>query len=372
MSTSDMNTNSDFEPHHKDTEIAAPQLQNADFSTILLLQTPPPPPESVFIRCGDLIHNDLAPTEFLFGEKWFPRNVINALYGESGIGKSTFMANVFVNLVTGADYFNGEKNNAKYNSAIYIATEDTVNKFRERIKAIANGADREIMNKAFFVYDLDNLTENLIQHLTTNPADLIIFDTYGDILGKDQSNNSFVREFMQEVQLKILRKFDTTLMYLHHPKKRGEFEYPHKSNVTGAAAFEQKIRFGIEFRVDCQDDRKRHLCVVKDNYCGKHGKELSYEIVSGGENHTFTFTGERLPFADLIPPPKDYSSGSKGAHGNKKVTTNDNKELVRQGFANSKTGKQISTETGISEATVCRLAKEIKAETQDIPSETTD
>ena len=100
--------------------------------------------------------------------------------------------------------------------------------------------------------------------------------------------------------MELAKRHRCLLIYLHHTGKRLENQAPSKNNLIGSQGLEAKMRVVVEMRKDPTDARYRHLCIVKANYLDESYKTHSYKL-QFNSNMTFTNTGERVAFQELVP-----------------------------------------------------------------------
>lgn len=231
-----------------------------------------------------------------------------AIAGSSDTGKSSFLRQLCIEVCSGNTSYLGFGINAIHKSAIYVSTEDD----DEAVSYLLNKQNNSLHIESDklaglrFIFDSENLIENLDKRLTEKPADLVVVDAFTDIYGKSMNESNQVRGFLNEYG-QLAKKHKCLVIFLHHCGKRTESEPPSKNNLLGSQAFEAKMRLVMELRSDNHDPKIKHLCLVKGNYLPAEYKQESYQLIFT-ENMTFESTNIRIPF-ELLK--KDQANGDK-------------------------------------------------------------
>jgi hypothetical protein len=235
----------------------------------------------------------------------FPQQGVVGLVGSSDTGKSSFTRQLAIAVCAGEKSFLGMPLHSRFKSVIVAITEDdegpiewALNKQNEGLEFIPDQFEG-----IRYTFDTENLIPNLVAELQEQPADLVIIDTFGDLFDGDNNSNSKVRSFLNQYREKIARPFGCLVLILHHTGKRTDDYAPSKHNAIGSQGFEAKMRALLELRLDRDDDKIRHLCVVKGNYLPAKYKRSSF-VLHFDEHMVFRNTGDRIPFEQLAKP--DY------------------------------------------------------------------
>ena len=232
-------------------------------------------------------------------EPILPRVGLAALVGTSDSGKSTLLRGLAMAVAAGREEYLGFALRPKHRSAIYISTEDDASAvgvlMQRQLEEL--GALKESYTSLDFIFEIDNLVENLDKMLEDKPRDLVVVDAFADLYTGPMNENNRVRSFLNQFsQLAI--KHSVLIVFLHHTGKRTETLNPSKHNAIGSQGFEAKMRLMMELRPDSVEHDLRHLCIVKGNYLPSEYKHDSFVLrFSPGLN--FTATGERVPFSQL-------------------------------------------------------------------------
>ena len=244
------------------------------------------------------------------------------LAGSSDTGKSSILRQLAIDIVSGKENFLGFKINAKHKSVIYVSTEDPQRETTFLLHKQRNGGTPDQFNRLRFIFELDNLYNELDRRLKNHPADLVIIDCFADAYGADLKDTSKIRLFLHPYQ-ELAQKHECLVLFLHHTGKRTENFEPSKNNLLAGQGFESKMRLVIELRADLMNPQHRHLCIVKGNYLPASFKRESYVLQFNEDNFTFTNSGDRTPF-ELLAKQQDAD--------NSKAKYEQAKELKDQGF----------------------------------------
>lgn len=232
-------------------------------------------------------------------EPLLPRAGVAALVGSSDSGKSTLLRGLAMAVASQAKHYLGFEIKARYNRAIYVATEDD----ESAISSLMHRQLEELYvpKEAFegldFIFDTENLIDNLDKNLEERPADLVVVDAFADLYTGPMNENNRVRSFLNLFS-QLAHKHNTLFIFLHHTGKRTEVLTPSKHNAIGSQGFEAKMRVMMELRPDPVRHDIRHLCIVKGNYLSEEYKHDSFELRFTSALN-FEATGNRVPFAML-------------------------------------------------------------------------
>ena len=232
-------------------------------------------------------------------EPLLPRSGVAALVGSSDSGKSTLLRGLAMAVASQAKSYLGFELRTRHNRAIYVATEDD----ESAISSLMHRQLEELYvpKEAFegldFIFETENLIENLDKILEDRPADLVVVDAFADLYTGPMKENNRVRSFLNCFS-QLAHKHNVLFIFLHHTGKRTEVLNPSKHNAIGSQGFEAKMRVMMELRPDPVRHDIRHLCVVKGNYLSEEYKHDSFELRFTSALN-FEATGNRVPFAML-------------------------------------------------------------------------
>lgn len=221
-----------------------------------------------------------------------------SLVGTSDSGKSTFLRQLAICIVLDTKKFMGFDLIGKYNKVIYVSTEDDASSISYSIRKQVDflKLDNEIENldgleNLEFIFDTDELYENLSKKLTKTPVDLIIIDAFADVFTKEINANTQVRSFLNKYD-QLAKKHKCLILFLHHTAKRTSNIAPTKDSIIGSQGFEAKMRVVLEIRPNFKNDKQKDLWVLKSNFLESNHKSHSYTL-DFNENLIFSNTGYR-------------------------------------------------------------------------------
>lgn len=269
------------------------------------------------------------------------------LAGSSDTGKSTILRQLAIDVVTGKSNFLGFQINAKHRSVIYVPTEDLERETAFLLAKQTANFKPEELKRLRFIFDSNNLLNELDKRLTGKPADMVIIDCFSDAYGGDLKDTQKIRAFLHKYQ-ELAQKHQCLVLFLHHTGKRTENFEPSKNNLLSGQGFEAKMRLVIELRADLMNPLHRHLCIVKGNYLPASLKKESYVLKFDEQTFSFSNTGERMPFELLVKQVDEDNSKAKYEHA---------KELKTKGYSY----EQIATAIGYnSKGSVSKLFERAK------------
>ena len=247
----------------------------------------------------------------LLVDPFFQSTGLVCVAGSSDTGKSTFLRQLAIAVASGKREFCGFKLNAKHKSAIYVSTEDdkTAIAYSLQKQVPAMRADEAALDRLRYYFSSEDIIDKLEQRLSTYPADLVVVDTFGDLLNGDLNSNTDVRQCLNAYK-ELADRHQCLVIVLHHTGKRTEEVAPSKHNLIGSQALEGKVRAVIEMRKDVSHPQYKHLCAVKGNYLLSDVKNASYMVVLDQDTTIFSNTGERVPFDELSVPRESRTQGA--------------------------------------------------------------
>lgn len=237
-------------------------------------------------------------------EPFLQRTGLACLAGSSDVGKSTILRQLAIDVAAGKSYWLGWVLNLIHRSAIVVSTEDDATAVSYLLTRQAQGLNPERLKRLRFIFDFENLVEELDSRLTAAPADLVVIDCFADAFGNDLKDTQKIRLYLNRYQ-SLAEKHQCLFLFLHHTGKRTENFEPSKNNLLSGQGFEAKMRLVIELRADPARADIRHLCVVKGNYLAAEHKRESYVLTFDPGSFTFSETIERTPFEMLVKKPDD-------------------------------------------------------------------
>lgn len=225
--------------------------------------------------------------------------------GSSDTGKSSFLRNLCMNVVSGKKDFVGFSINARHRRAIYVSSEDDEQAINYLIHKQSYDLDifPSDLQGLVYIFDTENLLKKLDRMLEEQPVDIVCIDAFGDLYSGGMNDNNQVRNFLNQYS-QLAQKHKCLIIFLHHCGKRTENQAPSKNNLIGSQGFEAKMRLVLDLRSDTIEADIRHLCILKGNYLTSDAKNESYKL-RFTENMTFEDTGERIAFEFLKKTDED-------------------------------------------------------------------
>ena len=222
------------------------------------------------------------------------KGVNNALVASSEAGKSTLLLNLAIATAREEERYLNWPLTAPKGRTIYVSTEDGIGQLKTRLTTMLKGGESIPDDSILFILDERNLVARLEKILKKKPADLVIIDTWGDLVG-GKYDAEYTRKTMSTIKA-ICIKYDSTPMYVHHTNKVSE-NIPDKSSVKGAGDFEQACR--VVMMLSIYKDH-RWLCCVKGNPFADDLKNICYELSYFPESQRFGRTGNEKPRLDIV------------------------------------------------------------------------
>lgn len=231
-----------------------------------------------FIRTAqELIDNDIIEIPW-FLDKLIPMGGLTVVSGSSDTGKSTFLRQMSLALVSGKEDYLGQRFTAKYRRIIYVSTEDDTLSLSPRIKVERNyfSANADYAN-LHFIFEYERIEEKLREAFSQRPADCIILDAFGDLFDGDPNSASSTRGFMNSYKA-MADEFGCAIVFLHHNRKSAGTNNPDKNDLLGSMAIEAKARSVLMLSQPESRPDRRTLKVVKGNYLTPEEKKSVYDL----------------------------------------------------------------------------------------------
>jgi KaiC/GvpD/RAD55 family RecA-like ATPase/predicted XRE-type DNA-binding protein len=301
-----------------------------------------------FYTGEDLLNYDVKELPYLI-ESLFPQTGIVALGGSSDTGKSTFLRQLAIDIVTRSNDFIGFPIKAKHNKVIYVSSEDDILSISHLLYKQKQGyhiTPSELKN-LIYIFETDNLKTKIETILKSVSVDAIIIDAYSDII-KTDFNSLGVRSHLNEYR-DLALKYNCLVVFLHHTGKSSEDKAPSKNNLLGSQGFEGKMRLVIELRRDKSDNTLRHMCIVKGNYVKDEEKGSSY-LLEFNKNMIFSNTGRRVSFNEL-------NNSNKSSYEDREKLRS---EILKLKKEENLSIRKIAERLGIGKTKVGDIVKDLK------------
>lgn len=253
---------------------------------------------------GEYLLNFKADKMATLVDPFIPKAGVVCLAGGSDTGKSCLLRQLAIEIVTGNDSFLGFQLNTIYQNCIFVATEDDPHATSFLLSKQAAEHEASTLKNLRFIFETEDLLEQLNQKLEDVPSDLIVIDCFADAYPGDLKDSQKIRTFLHQYQ-QLALQHECLIIFLHHTAKRTENFEPSKNNLLSGQGFESKMRMVMELRVDLLNPNTRHLCIVKGNYLPSSFKRESFVLDFDESNFTFNNTGQRTPFEFLVKQHED-------------------------------------------------------------------
>jgi archaellum biogenesis ATPase FlaH len=224
---------------------------------------------------------------------------IAVMVGSSDTGKSSFLRQLATAVALDEKEFLGYKLNLTHHSAIYVSTEDDEDSMCNLMQKQNKGKDRSQFNNDLrYIFQNRNVRTMIADELTRAPADLVVIDTFSDVLATTDVNNAIVvRKFFKPYQ-RLANKHKCLFIFNHHTKKSQDNGLPSKHAVLGSMGIESRARVLLELRKDRFDIGLRHLLILKGNYLPGELKLRSL-VLKFDDDMVFTNTGRERNIEEL-------------------------------------------------------------------------
>ncbi len=240
---------------------------------------------------------------------FLPRVGTGVLAGAPDCGKSQFARQLCISVATGINHFLDYGLTAIHNRALYIATEDDFNNTSFLCQTQLKGLNKNATPDLSFLC-ADNLTQyeillTLDMHLTAQPCDLVVIDSFGDIfVGTDSNNNISMRRNVRNFDY-FAKKHNCFILFVHHINKASYKLAPNQAHIMGGGGLTQKVRLALQLSQGEGD--VKYLTVVKGNYCPREYKQNAMELTFNEKKFLFTRTGKEIPI-DLLNTEENKST----------------------------------------------------------------
>lgn len=230
-------------------------------------------------------------------EDLFPSTGIVGFIGDTGLGKSSLIMQLGIFIAYGMETFLGRKINSKHNRSLYISTEDDVHNIGPRLKKMLKTLGLSISDDGSYNMEIVNaytdIPELIDMVLSDKPHDLVVIDSFSDLLRKDGNSVAEVRNILKPLG-QIAGKHQCLILIIHHVRKSGVVS-PTKYDTLGSSAFEQKLRLLISLIAGDRLNEVK-LRIAKSNYLPAEIK--SKDLILEFKDMAFNLIDEKI-----IKPP---------------------------------------------------------------------
>lgn len=202
-------------------------------------------------------------------ENYIPAKGISGLTGASDCGKSTLLRQLALAITQGDETFLDSPLYTKNKTVLYVSSEDDAIGTNLSLSRQAIGYRIDRADNLLFLFETENLIEDIKNIQKENPLDLVIIDTWSDNFNSNPNSFADVR-----ADLKKYKELDCAVLLLHHNVKHSEKSAPDKNKMNGSQGMEAKLRSLIELRIGSNSD-ERLLTLLKGNYVPHEMKQKS-------------------------------------------------------------------------------------------------
>ncbi|HEY3876473.1 MAG TPA: AAA family ATPase [Candidatus Kapabacteria bacterium] len=244
-------------------------------------------------------------------EGLFPAVGLAGIVGPSDSCKSMFARQLAIGVAKGEYEFLSHAVNVKHGSAIYVASEDS----REASAYLLKKQWHRVPNdKLRFLFaeeceDEETIAQKIEPALRDEPADLVVIDTWGDLFAFDaergsNANNEIAVRRLLGTYSHIAQTYNCLVLFVHHMRKSGSKEAPHKDHTSGSGAFERKLRCLIHLGIfldmlgNPTSEDLRAMTIVKGNYLPRAAKEVLHILKWEGETFRLSDTGATMNLSE--------------------------------------------------------------------------
>jgi len=236
-----------------------------------------------------------------------PGEGLASIVGKPDSGKSMFCRQLALTIAIDESHFIGLPIHAKHHKAIYVTTEDGIAATRhcfEKQYAALKKYIRDVLNNLTIVFadtkTTDEIRKELEDCLATDPVDLIIIDSFGDVfIGSDSNNNTAMRNTLKLFS-SIASRHHCLILFVHHINKAAYNSNPDQAQVQGGSGFVQKVRCVLDLR-DSDRSEVKFISVTKGNHLARKDKETARKLRFNENTFLFDDTGERCHVTEIIP-----------------------------------------------------------------------
>lgn len=238
-----------------------------------------------------LVALNITEIPMLWGD-FIPKKAISILVGSSDCGKSTLLKDLALSVAYKNDNFLGYKINHDTGNVLYLSTEEQEEQISyvlcKQIKKYGLNDDAlERLN--FLYYEDENPLSRIEEKLNQNKHDLIIIDSLGDLMEGNSNSVVDMRKTLKPFSI-LCKKYDATILLLHHNVKNSEHAVPDKNRMNGSQGIEAKSRSVIDFRKDENPDF-RYITMVKGNLVSDSLKRKGIKLEFDPDTFTYSSTG---------------------------------------------------------------------------------
>ncbi len=254
----------------------------------------------IVINSVDLLKLDTGQDRYLLAPI-IPKVGTGVLAGMPDTGKSQFARQLCISISSGMNHFLDYGLTTTFKRALYLATEDDDHNTSFLLKKQLDGLGQPPTEDLSFVFadilSQEEILQTLDKHLTDQPCDLVVVDSFGDVFAGNDSNNNAAMRNTAKIFDRIAKKHQCFLLFVHHTTKGSYKQAPHQMHIMGGAGLVQKARLALLLSQD--ESGIKYLTVVKGNYCPQEHKQHAMELDFNKDTFIFKRTGRNVPKESL-------------------------------------------------------------------------
>ncbi len=238
---------------------------------------------------------EIKPTNYLFFP-WFPRGKVNAVQGDSGSGKSTFMYAVGAKVTTGEDLLGSPCDDP--GNVMFITIEDDASDIKTAfqdsggdLSKLLRIPDREQIAKMDLSQDNIDVINSIIKNKNIK---LLVLDPIQQFLSGDMNKANETRPQLSRL-VNIAEENDICIVFLEHMGKDTSKSSLHRG--IGSVDIGATTRSIMQIVTDPEDDNYKIAFTVKNNTADLHDvqRAIRYQI----QDHPNSYdpeTGKRIHY----------------------------------------------------------------------------
>ncbi len=217
-----------------------------------------------------------------------PRNGICIVVAEGGLGKTTLVTQMALNMSTGRDVFKW-KTVAPVRTLV-VEAEGSRDMYRERVKTATEVLRLDVDNATWAIQPAGSHKYEIGGHalealISSQKAEFVILDTLFLFTKADENRAVDVKQLVMNPLKLLASTYNTTFMLIHHTTKNNENRQGWQKGRGSAALHDDcDIWLRLEDHLDHEPKDTKHLWLDKNRY-GPHGYELPLRYVA--ENAVF-------------------------------------------------------------------------------------
>lgn len=281
------------------------------------------------VSAKTLLQNYIKAVPMLWGHL-FPKCGIAVLSGSSDVGKSTFLRQFCIALVTGLKEFLGFPINASFRRVLYVSFEDDEFCLSPRIKKeFIEGSLADDYDNFHFILDCSNPMKEIKKELKKNPVDCVIIDPWLDFVEGD-NNLAYNTRYPLKQLRRLALDHNCLIIINHHNRKNDNEDTTSKNSLHGSQSLEAKARVVLMLTKRQNNPHERLLTIAKGNYISDDLKKV-HLVMNVNEDFVFEIQSK--------------VDGTVAEEGKNETRNIENEEAIRillgEGYSPSKIIKEL-------------------------------